>query len=115
MNENKKAIGAYNNLLKILNVKNKQFEQNVFNDFLEDQNLRLKQGQSFDIDKCNKVIKESTNPKIKRKFNVVILKISETEAPIKGHKPILKIKHNRSLTKGMYPKTPTFTKKIIAA
>ena len=115
MNENKKYIGAYNNLLKILNVKNKQFEQNVFNDFLEDQNLRLKQGQSFDIDKCNEVIKESTNPKIKRKFNVVIDEISETDAPIKGNKPILKIKHNRSLTKDMYPKTPTFTKKIIAA
>ena len=39
MNENKKNIDAYNNLLKILNVKNKQFEQNVFNDFLEDQNI----------------------------------------------------------------------------
>ena len=40
--------------MKILNVKNKQFEQNVFNDFLEDQNLRLKQGQSFDIDNAMK-------------------------------------------------------------
>ena len=39
MNENKKKIDAYNNLLKILKVKNKQFEQNVFNDFLEDQNI----------------------------------------------------------------------------
>ena len=39
MNKNKKNIDAYNNLLKILKVKNKQFEQNVFNDFLEDQNI----------------------------------------------------------------------------
>ena len=39
MNQNKKIIDAYNNLLKILNVKNKQFEQNVFNDFLEDKIL----------------------------------------------------------------------------
>ena len=29
--ENKKTIDAYNNLLKILNVKNKQFEQNLLN------------------------------------------------------------------------------------
>ena len=39
MNQNKKIIDAYNNSLKILNVKNKQFEQNVFNDFLEDKIL----------------------------------------------------------------------------
>ena len=39
MNQNEKIIDAYNNLLKILNVKNKQFEQNVFNDFLEDKIL----------------------------------------------------------------------------
>ena len=32
-----------NNLLKILNIKNKQFEQNLFNTFLEDQNIRAKQ------------------------------------------------------------------------
>ena len=35
----KKIIEAYNNLLKILNIKNKQFEQSVFNDFLEDKIL----------------------------------------------------------------------------
>ena len=34
MNENKKTIDAYNNLLKILNIKNKQFKQNLFNTFL---------------------------------------------------------------------------------
>ena len=31
----KKTINAYNNLLKISDAKNKQFEQYVFNDFLE--------------------------------------------------------------------------------
>ena len=34
-----------NNLLKILNIKNKQFEQNRFNTFLEYQNIRAKQGK----------------------------------------------------------------------
>ena len=44
-NENKKTINAYNNLLKTLNAENKQFQQYVFNDFLEEQNLRIKQGK----------------------------------------------------------------------
>ena len=115
MNENRKTIDAYNSLLKILKVKNKQFEENVFNDFSEDQNLRTKQGQSFDINRCNEVIKKSINPKIKQKSNVAIDKINEVNAPVKGHKAILKIKHNKSLTNNMYPKTPKFTMKIIAA
>ena len=104
-----------NNLLKILNIKNKQFEQNLFNNFLKDQNIRAKQGKSFDIDSCNEVIKKSTNPKIKQKLNVVIDKINEANAPVKIHQPILKIKYDKSLTKDMYPKTPTFTRKIMAA
>ena len=115
MNENKKTIYSYNNLLKILNIKNKQFEQNLFNTLLEEQNIRAKQGKSFDIDRCNEVIKKSTNPNIKQKFYVVIDKINEANAPVKGHKPILKVKYNKSLTKDMYPKSPTFTMKIIAA
>ena len=115
MNENKKTIDSYNNLLKILNLKNQQFEQNLFNTLLEDQNIRAKQGKSFDIDRCNEVIKKSTNPNIKQKFYVVIDKINEANAPVKGHKPILKVKYNKSLTTDMYPKSPTFTMKIIAA
>ena len=112
MNENKKNIDGYDNLWRILNVKNKQLEQNVFNEFLEDQNIRAKQGQSFDIDKSNEVIKKSANPKIKQKFNVVIDKIIEANKP--GNKPLLKIKSYISVAKDMYPKTSTFTMKIIA-
>ena len=69
MNEGKKTIDSYNNLLKILNIKNKQFKQNLFNTFLEDQNIRAKQGKSFDIDRCNEVIKNS-NPKIKQNLTL---------------------------------------------
>ena len=115
MNENKKNIDAYNNLLKILNVNKNQFEQNLCNDFLDDQNIRAKQGQSFDIDKCNEVIKKPTNPKIKQKLNVVIDKINEVNKPVKDNIPLLKIKSYRSVAKDMYPKSPTFTMKIIAA
>ena len=85
MNENKKNINVYNNLLRILNVNNNQFEQNLFNDFLDDQNIRPKQGQLFDIDKCNEVIKKSTNTKIKQKLNVVIDKINEVNKPVKDN------------------------------
>ena len=115
MNENKKNIDAYNNLLKILNVNKNQFEQNLFNDFLDDQNIRAKQGQSFDIDKCNEVIKKPTNPKIKQKLDVVIDKINEANKPVKDNKPLLKIKSDGSVAEDMYPKTSTFTIKIIAA
>ena len=62
--ENKKSIDTYNNSLKILNIKNEQFEQNLFNTFLEDQNIRAKEGKSFDIDRCNEVIKKSKNQKM---------------------------------------------------
>ena len=64
MYENKKSIDTYNNSLKILNIKNEQFEQNIFNTFLEDQNIRAKEGKSFDIDRCNEVIKKSKNQKM---------------------------------------------------
>ena len=64
MYENKKSIDTYNNSLKTLNIKNEQFEQNLFNTFLEDQNIRAKEGKSFDIDRCNEVIKKSKNQKM---------------------------------------------------
>ena len=64
MYENKKSIDTYNNSLKILNIKNEQFQQNLFNTFLEDQNIRAKEGKSFDIDRCNEVIKKSKNQKM---------------------------------------------------
>ena len=68
----------------------------------------------IDIDKCNEAIKNSINPKIKQKFNVVIDKINEANKPIKDHTPLLKTKSYRSVAKGMYPKSPTFTMKINA-
>ena len=90
-NENKKTIHAYNNLLKTLNAENKQFEQYVFNDFLEEQNLRIKQGKSFDINSSKGVIKQLTYPKIKQKFNIVMDKINEANKPVHDDKLKLKI------------------------
>ena len=113
-NENKKTINAYNNLLKTLNAENKQFQQYVFNDFLEEQNLRIKQGKSFDINGCKGVIKQLTYPKIKQKFNVVMDKINEANKPVHDDKLELKIQSYRSSAKDMYPKSRTFTMKIIA-
>ena len=46
---------------------------------------------------------------------MVIDKINEANKPVKDNKPLLKIKSYRSVAKDMYPKSPTFTLKIIAA
>ena len=116
LNENEKTIDAYNNLLKILNAKNKQFEQNVYNEFSEDQNLRAKECESFDITRCREVIERSSNPKIKQKINSVIDSIEKpTTDPVKDDTPQLKIKSFRSSVKDMYPKSATFTMKITAS
>ena len=44
----KKTIDSCNSLLKIFNIKNKQFETNTI---LEDQNIRAKQGKLLNIDR----------------------------------------------------------------
>ena len=45
---------------------------------------------------------------------MVIDKTNEANKPIKDNKPLLKIKSYRSVAKDIYPKSPTFTIKIIA-
>ena len=57
------------------------------NTFLEDQNRRATRSKSFDIDGCKEVIKKSTHPKIKQKFNVVIDKVNEANVPVKMINP----------------------------
>ena len=114
-NENEKTINTYNNLLKILNIKNKQFEQNVLNYFLEDQNIRAKERKSFDINKYKEVIEKSSNLKIKQKFTNIVDTIEKATQPVKDKKPELKIKSYISTAKDMYPKNSTFTMKTIAA
>ena len=61
-------------------------------DFLEEQNLRAQEGQSFDINRCKEFIKKSNNPKTKQQFNVVIDKINEANKRVKDNKPMLKNK-----------------------
>ena len=46
---------------------------------------------------------------------MVIGKINEANKPVKDNKPLLKIKSYGSVAKDMYPKSPTFTLKTIAA
>lgn len=111
-----KNYWCFNKLLKILNAKNKQFEQNVYHEFSEDQNLRAKECESFDITRCREVIERSSNPKIKQKINSVIDSIEKpTTDPVKDDTPQLKIKSFRSSVKDMYPKSATFTMKITAS
>ena len=46
---------------------------------------------------------------------MVIDKINEVNKPVKDNKSLLKIKSYRSVAKDLYPKSPTFTMRIIAA
>ena len=46
---------------------------------------------------------------------MVIDKVNEVNKPVKDNEPILKTKSYRSVAKDMYPKSPRFTMKIIAA
>ena len=40
INENEKTNDSYNTLLKILNIKNKQFQQEYYNTYLREQNIK---------------------------------------------------------------------------
>ena len=46
---------------------------------------------------------------------MIVDKINEANKPVKDNKPLLKIKSDGSVAEDMYPKTSTFTIKIIAA
>ena len=50
--ENKKTNNSYNTLLKILNIKNKQFQQVYYNSYLREQNVRVLQSKEYNINKC---------------------------------------------------------------
>ena len=63
--ENKKTNNSYNTLLKILNIKNKQFQQVYYNSYLREQNVRVLQSKEYNINKCQELIKKSTNEKLK--------------------------------------------------
>ena len=64
------------------------------------------------MQRSNQKLNKSKN---KTKFNVVVDKINEANAPVIGHKPILKIKYNKSTVKDMYSKSSILTMKIIAS
>ena len=115
INENSKTNNAYHTLLRLLKQKNKHFEQDYINTFLEEQNLRVKEGKAFNINLWKKVIKISTNPKIKQKFKILIDEINRSTKPIPRQKPSLSIKTTETQLKSIYPTKPTFTMKIIAS
>ena len=57
INENKKKNDSYNTLLKILNIKNKQFQQEYYNTYLREQNIRILQDKEYDINQCKKLLR----------------------------------------------------------
>ena len=69
----------------MLNSKNKEFEQDYFNNFLEEENLKAKQNKVFDVDKCKKIIKKRPSAKIEQRFESLVTEIDGASIPI-GHR-----------------------------
>ena len=67
-----KSYKEYSKLLRMIKLKQKQFEQEPYEEFLFDQSHKLKKGEPFNISKCKKAIIKSNNPKIKEKVEDLI-------------------------------------------
>ena len=89
--ENKHTKSKYNLLLRTLNSKNKEFEQDYFNNFLEEENLKAKQNKVFDIDKCKKIIKKRPSAKTEQRFESLVTEIDGASIPIEHRIPQSKI------------------------
>ena len=113
--ENKETKNEYSILMKVLNLKNKQFEEDYFNNFLEEENLKSRQNKVFDFEKSNDVIKKSSNKKTKQKFESLVTEIGGATIPVEHKKPQLKIPPKPNLIKNIYPSSHVFPMKIIGA
>lgn len=89
-----KSINSYNNLLRLINNKNKYFQEEYFNTFLEEETLNTKQGKAFYINKAKEIIKNSTNPNIKQKFCILVNEINKSSYCIMSNKLKLNIKQH---------------------
>ena len=67
-----KTSKCFNNLIKTIHAKEKQFQGNQYQEFLYDQTKKLKEGKYFDLDKCKSIINKSTNDKVKDQFQKII-------------------------------------------
>ena len=111
--ENAKTYREFNRLLKTIKIKQKQFEQEHYEEFLFDQTRKLKKGEPIHPPKCKEIINRSSGSKIKDKFEDLIDEINESTI-IPGHaKPIISLKSKSKRKTVIYPKSHIFTMKII--
>ena len=68
ISENKNINKEYNKLLTLSEIKEKQYEQEYYEEFLFDQIRKLKIGESLNMPKCMNIINRSIDPKLKDKF-----------------------------------------------
>ena len=111
--ENKKTNNSYNTLLKVLNIKNKQFQQVYYNSYLREQNVRVLQSKEYNINKCQELIKKSTNEKLKQQFQTLMCEVDKVNTPIKHKKLVMNIIEKSRQINYIYTRTHIFTMKII--
>ena len=90
--ENRKTYQEYNKLFTLSEIKEKQYEQEHYEEFLFDQTRKLKKGESFIIPKSLKIINRSIDPKIKDKFEDLLDEINENTIIPAYSKPVIPIK-----------------------
>ena len=111
ISENKNINKEYNKLLTLSEIKEKQYEQEHYEEFLLDQTRKLKIGESFNMPKSMNIINRSIDPKLKDKFEDLIEEMNvNTIIPARA-KPIIPIKRKQSHI--IYPQSHIFTMKIV--
>ena len=90
--ENRKTYQEYNKLFTLSEIKEKQYEQEHYEEFLFDQTRKLKKGESFTITKCLEIINRSIDPKLKDKFEDLIDEMNENTIIPTHAKPVIPIK-----------------------
>ena len=104
ISENKNINKEYNKLLTLSEIKEKQYEQEHYEEFLLDQTRKLKIGESFNMPKSINIINRSIDPKLKDKFEDLIEEMNVNTIIPAHAKPIIPIKRK--------PKNKTITHNI---
>ena len=90
--ENRKTYQEYNKLFTLSEIKENQYEQEHYEEFLFYRTRKLKKGESFNIPKFMKIINRSIDTKIKDKFEDLIDEINENTIIPAYSKPVIPIK-----------------------
>ena len=113
MQKDKETINSNNKLIKTIQFKTKQFQEDEYIDFLKEQTRNLRQGKDFEINKCQEIIKKSGSNQIINKFQDLMDAIKEKDCTLSHEKLSLNLRLNSQLKKSLFPSQHKFTMKII--